>query len=215
MDRKRRTALGAAMAWMAAAGALAAPAAGRRRTSVPVAQGLSPQAAALVHRVRASGDADGQPWAVVDKRAARLHVFEPSGRLRATTPVLVGATPGDDSVPGVGERAQAGLVGPDERTTPAGRYATEPGRNAQGEAIVWLDWEAALAIHRLRPGRSQGLRQASLDGSDPAARRLSAGCVVVPVRFYLDVIEPLLGRRPGVVYVLPDTRPLQDVFSRL
>ncbi len=205
----RRAALGAAAGWMACAagGAAAAPA------RLPRAEPLSPEAQSLVAWVRRSGDAAGRPWVVVDKKAARMHLHDARGRLLASTPVLLGATPGDHSVPGVGERAQAGLVGPGERTTPAGRYETQPGTNIDGETIVWLDWDAALAIHRLRPGRAHGLRQARLHGPDPQGRRLSLGCVVVPVDFYLQRVEPLLGKAPGVVYVLPEVRPLHEVFA--
>jgi hypothetical protein len=205
----RRAALGAVAGWLACAGggALAAQAP-RMRTET-----LSGEARSLAAWVRRTRDAAGKPWVVVDKKAARMHVHDARGRLLASTPVLLGATPGDHSVPGVGERAQAGLVGPDERTTPAGRYDTQPGTNIDGESIVWLDWDAALAIHRLRPGRAHGLRQARLQGRDPQGRRLSLGCVVVPVDFYLQVVEPLLGKAAGVVYVLPEVKALHEVFA--
>ena len=103
----------------------------------------------------------------------------------------------------------------EERTTPAGRFVTHPGKNLEGEPVIWFDYDAALAIHRLRPGRAHTVRAARLERSEPAQRRLSLGCVVVPVKFYLDVIEPLLGRRSGVVYVLPETQPLRDLMLDL
>jgi hypothetical protein len=161
-----------------------------------------------------SGDPAGRPFLVVDKKAARMFVFEPSGRLLATTPVLLGAEPGDHSVPGVGERAQTGELAAVDRTTPAGRFLTQPGRNRDGEHVVWIDYEAALAIHRLRPGRSQPLRAARLESSQPHERRVSLGCIVVPVAFYVEVIEPLLSRRKGVVYVLPEVQPLHALFAQ-
>jgi len=37
--------------------------------------------------------------------------------------------------------------------------------------------------------------------------------VVVPVAFYDDVVSPLLGRQRGVVYVLPETRPVGEMFG--
>ena len=42
--------------------------------------------------------------------------------------------------------------------------------------------------------------------------RSTLGCVVVPVAFYLDVVEPLLGRSSGVVYVLPETGSVRDLI---
>jgi hypothetical protein len=175
----------------------------------------SQQARSVVQWVLQSRDAQGKPFLVVDKKAAQLYVFEGGGRLRASTPVLLGAAVGDSSAPGVGERAQAGVLPFEDRTTPAGRFLTHPGRNRDGESVVWIDYEAALAIHRLRPGRSHDIRAARLDASRPDERRVSLGCVVVPVGFYLGVVEPLLGQREGVVYVLPETQATRDVFSDL
>lgn len=179
------------------------------------AQPPGSEASEIARWVVDSDDAQGRPFIVVDKKAARLLAFDAGGRLAASTLVLLGAAPGDHSVPGVGDRAQTGDVRPEERTTPAGRFETEPGRNLAGEPVIWLDYEAALAIHRLRPGRSHAVRAARLASSEPGQRRLSLGCVVVPVAFYLDVIEPLLGRRGGVVYVLPETRSAREVFLQM
>ena len=165
--------------------------------------------------VQASDDAGGKPYLIVDKKAARLFVFEADGRLLAATPVILGAAVGDGSTPGVGERAQKGTLTPEDKTTPAGRYVTEPGRNIDGEHVIWLDYGEALALHRLRPGRSYKTRAARLASSQPQERRLSLGCVVVPVDFYLDVVQPLLGSRSGVVYVLPETQSARQLFVQL
>ena len=139
-----------------------------------------------------------------------LFVHAANGRLMASTPVLLGAARGDEGAPGVGDRAQSGTLPFEERTTPAGRFVTQPGTNLEGEPVVWFDYDAALAIHRLRPGRAHNIRAARLAHSQPEERRVSLGCVVVPVQFYLDVIQPLLGRRSGVVYVLPETQPAHE-----
>lgn len=175
----------------------------------------SADARAVAGWVQASDDAGGKPYLIVDKKAARLFVFEADGRLLASTPVILGAALGDASTPGVGERAQNGTLTAEDRTTPAGRYVTEPGRNIHGEHVIWLDYGEALALHRLRPGRSYKTRAARLASSQPQERRLSLGCVVVPVAFYLDVVEPLLGSRSGVVYVLPETQSARDLFVQL
>ncbi|MBZ8142192.1 L,D-transpeptidase [Rubrivivax gelatinosus] len=172
---------------------------------------MSPDAAALVEHVRRSGDAGGRPWAVVDKTAASLMVFGADGRLLARTPVLLGLARGDDSAPGVG--ARAARVPPAERTTAAGRFAAEPGRNLNGEGIVWLDYDAALAIHRLRPAPAAERRAERLASPTPADNRISAGCIVVDAGFYDRVVAPLLGRGRSVVYVLPETRGWRTLFA--
>lgn len=162
--------------------------------------------------VAARADHRGRPYAVVDKRAARIYVFEPSGSLIGAAPVLLGLTAGDrDAVGSLGERSVASLL-PAERTTPSGRFETEPGRNDKGEAIVWLQYDAALAIHRLRPAPLHERRPQRLASPDPAERRITFGCVVVPVAFYEDVIQPTLGARRGVVYVLPEAGSVEALL---
>jgi hypothetical protein len=157
-------------------------------------------------------DHRGRPFAVVDKKRAHIYVFEPHGLLAGAAPVLLGLSAGDrDAVQGIGERSVASLL-PAERTTPAGRFDTEPGHNDKGEAIVWFQYDAALAIHRLRPAPAHERRPQRLASSDPAERRITYGCIVVPVAFYEQVIVPTLGTRRGVVYVLPEEGPLEALL---
>ncbi|MCC2633281.1 MAG: hypothetical protein K0S48_1167 [Ramlibacter sp.] len=197
-------------AWMAATplAALAAP----DTWKMPA---VTRAAGSVLEWVRDSGDAGGRPFAVVDKQAARIYVFDAAGQLAGESPVLLGSAPGDHTVPGVGERAQTGHVPPEERTTPAGRFEAAPGLNDKGEHVVWVDYESAFAIHRLRPGFAFKARADRL-GTDLAHdKRVSWGCVVVPVAFYLQVVEQVLGRSPSVVYVLPEASPLRKVFHEL
>src|SRR5262245_35327250 len=159
-----------------------------------------------------SDDHRGRPFAIVDKKDARIYVFEPHGPLIGASPVLLGLTAGDrDAVPRIGERPIASLSVA-ERTTPSGRFDTEPGLNDKGEAIVWFDYDAALAIHRLRPAPLSERRAERLQSSDPGERRISFGCIVVPVAFYQQVIAPSLGSRRGVVYVLPETASIASLL---
>ena len=161
-----------------------------------------------------SGDHQGQPFAIVDKRDARIYVFEPLGRVIGASPVLIGLAPGDLSVPDIAQRTPGSLL-PMERTTPAGRFNTEPGHNDKGEDIVWVDYEASLAIHRLRPAPAAERRSERLGSQNAAEHRISFGCVVVPVEFYERIVAATLGRRRGVVYVLPESRPVREMFGAL
>lgn len=160
-----------------------------------------------------SGDARGKPFAIVDKKAARMFVFDARHRLVGATAALLGQTVGDHTVEGVGERAQVGKVGLHERTTPAGRFESVPGRNLDNEDVLWLDYDAAFAIHRVRPGVAHADRLARLKSTSPADNRASLGCVVVAVDFYLDVVQPVLGRTRAVVYVLPETRRIDGLLT--
>ena len=211
LDRRRwlRAAAGST-AWFLAA-ALAQPS---LASTLPAA-GATQQAADLVAWVRKTGDPQGRPFAVVDKKAAHIYVFHGDGRLAGHSPALLGSTIGDHTVPGVGQRAQTGAIGLDERTTPAGRFEAEPGRNLEGEHVVWVDYQSAFAIHRLRPGFAYKARANRLGTDATSGKRVSWGCVVVPVAFYTQVVERVLGTHRSVVYVLPETRSLQHVFHAL
>ena len=125
---------------------------------------------------------------------------------------LCHAAPGDDSVVGIGKRPIA-QVRPEERTTPAGRFVAQPGRNSGGEDVIWVDYEAAVSMHRVRPIDPKERRLERLASSDPSQRRISYGCINVPVAFFENVLHPLLARRGGIVYVLPETRQLRQVFA--
>lgn len=201
MLRMGRSALFALMAALAAA----APAAASEATAVRLRGAvLTGDLQDLVAGVLALRDHDGRVFAIVDKQRAQLHVFDAMGRLWGSTAVLLGQARGDGSAPDVGRNTQDGHVPLHQRTMPAGRFVAAPGMNLQGETVVWVDYDAAFAIHRLRPGASQAPRLARLATPTPADNRASWGCVVVPVRFYLDVVAKLLGRGASVVYVLPE-----------
>lgn len=212
LDRRRwlRTAAGGT-AWVWAAVSQPVLAALREFSAAEPSQ----PARHLVTWALKTGDPRGRPFAVVDKRAAHLYVFHADGRLAGHSQALLGSTIGDHTVPGVGQRAQTGDVGPDERTTPAGRFEAMPGHNDKGEHVVWVDYQSAFAIHRLRPGFAYKARSTRLAHGDASDKRVSWGCVVVPVAFYTDVVERVLGAGRSVVYVLPETRSLQQVFRAL
>lgn len=160
------------------------------------------------------GDNQGKPFVVVDKRDARVYVFDARGVLIGATPALLGLAIGDGSIADIASRAPASLS-PSERTTPAGRFESRPGHNSHGEDIVWIDYQASLAIHRLRPAPPSERRPERLAATAADAKRISYGCVVVPVAFYEGVVAPLLGRRAGVVYVLPERRPVREMLGAI
>ena len=159
-----------------------------------------------------TGDHAGAPFAIVDKRGATLNVFDGNGRLQGASPALLGLTPGDGSEPGVAQRVQTGLS-PQDRTTPAGRFISEPGRNLKGERVVWVDYASAFAIHRMRPANERERREERLATATPEDNRITLGCVVVPVSFYENVVDPLIGRRHAVVYVLPESGEISGLLA--
>lgn len=157
-------------------------------------------------------DNQKQPFVIVDKKSAHLFVFGVDGHLLGSTAILLGIGLGDQSVPGIANRT-LGSLRPDERTTPAGRFVSEPGHNLGGEDIVWVDYGAKIAIHRLRPDTANEHRAQRLASTTSDDNRISMGCIVVPVSFYESVVKPVLGNRYGVVYVLPETESAQRMFG--
>ncbi len=209
------TAAAAALCVLAGLPAIAAPSAAPPAAQVSL-EGASVPASAdarqVAHWIVDSGDNRGRPFAIVDKRAAQLVVFEPGGRIVGAASALLGSAIGDDAMPGLGALDPADIA-PADRTTPAGRFASEPGRNLDGEAVIWFDYDAGLAIHRVRPGNAQQPREQRLSSASTEDNRVSLGCVIVAPAFFDAVVQPLLGRGDGVVYVLSEMRPVHEAFG--
>jgi hypothetical protein len=159
-----------------------------------------------------SRDNKGRPFVVVDKKDAKVFVFGPRGKLIGSAPALLGVAHGDQAFPGTGA-LPISRIPTAHRTTPAGRFETEAGVNLQGEDLLWLDYDAGLAIHRVRDDAARQVRLARLASGSPDAHRVSAGCIVLPVSFYENVVKPTLARGGGAVYVLPEMRPARELFK--
>ncbi|MFC5500269.1 hypothetical protein ACFPOE_22190 [Caenimonas terrae] len=159
-----------------------------------------------------SGDNAGLPFVVVDKVHARVFVFAGNGRLLGASPVLVGLTPGDDAVPGIGAR-QLSTIQPAERTTPAGRFAAALNKSLAGEEILWVDYDSGVALHRVIATVPKERRLQRLQSALPQEHRITFGCINVPVKFFDKVVSPAFTGTSGIVYVLPETRPVRDVFG--
>lgn len=171
----------------------------------------STDARRLAQWVVDSGDNGVQHFVILDKRDARVYVFDPSGKLSGASPVLLGYAAGDDTVPGIGNKAIAD-VKPQERTTPAGRFVAARGRNASQEDVVWVDYDAAVSMHRVRATNPKERRLERLATPTPSDNRISYGCINLPASFFEQVVWPMFQAHPGVVYVLPEVKPLTQVF---
>ena len=202
----------AAMLGMPPPSQAAVPAAFAAASPAPQTLPEGQDLARLTAWIRATGNHQGLAFAVIDKKAARLHVFDASGKPVGSSPVLLGLAVGDDSVPDIGTRKMS-EIRPDERTTPAGRFMSEPGRNLQGEDIVWIDYDAAVSMHRVRANNKADRRLQRLATPTAADNRISYGCVNVPAAFYDKNIKPVFGLQPAVIYVLPETRSMGAVFG--
>lgn len=160
----------------------------------------------------ASGDHQRLPFAVVDKKGARVYLFDPSGKLRGAAPALLGSARGDHTVPGVGSKPIADVL-PEERTTPAGRFVARMGVNTLGEDVVWVDYEAAVSMHRVRATVAKERRLQRLASATPDDNRVSWGCINLPPAFYENVLSAAVKATGAIIYVLPETRPVGEVFG--
>jgi hypothetical protein len=131
--------------------------------------------------------------------------------LKGAAAALLGIGRGDDSVAGIGQR-QLATITPAERTTPAGRFEAALGHDFEQD-ILWIDYETSLSLHRVIIGNPSDHRAARLLSNSVLDNRISFGCINVPAAFYDDVVVPAFTATVGIVYILPETRPLRAVFA--
>jgi hypothetical protein len=159
-----------------------------------------------------TGDHKKHAFVVIDKKDAQLYVFDTQGKLKGTTPVLLGKARGDDSAPGIGTKPLS-LVKEEEKTTPAGRFVAELGRNTNGEDIIWVDYDSAVSMHRLRKVAEEERRYERMATPTKDDNRISFGCINVPLQFYEGVLDPTVRKTGAIVYVLPDVKDIKQVFG--
>ena len=159
-----------------------------------------------------SGDNRSMPFVIVDKTDAKVFVFYADGRIRGAAPALLGLARGDDSIPGVGDRELSDIP-PEWRTTPAGRFVASLGRDFHGKDVLWVDYDAAVSLHRVITTMPTERRLQRLATSTPRDNRISYGCINVPTEFYNDVVSPAFAGTFGIVYVLPETRSNSEIFA--
>lgn len=161
--------------------------------------------------VLASRDNKGLPFVIIDKVTAEVFVFGADAQFKGAAPALLGLARGDDSAPGIGER-ELSKITPEERTTPAGRFLAGFGEGPDKD-ILWVDYETAVSMHQVVTTNAREQRQHRLDTPTPKDNRITFGCINVPVAFYQGVVQPTFTGTKGVVYVLPETRALDQVFT--
>ncbi len=172
----------------------------------------SPESKKLADWVMDSNDNAKLPFIIIDKVNARVFVFNAQGQLTGASAALLGLAVGDDSVPGIGQR-KLSSIRPAERTTPAGRFVASLDRDVHGQEVLWVDYDAALSLHPVVKGTPKERRAERLASPSPLERRISYGCINVPVKFYEKVVSPIFKGTDGIVYILPETRSPEQVFG--
>ncbi len=149
------------------------------------------------------------PFIIIDKLRAKVFVFDSSGQLQGATLALFGKAVGDDSAPDVGHEKLSAIPLQDQ-TTPAGRFMAALGHD-RNVPFLWVDYEHAVSLHRVvtPPGENRLARLATTSTDD---KRISHGCINVPVKFFDDVVLKTFGDVGGIVYILPEVKTVQEVF---
>jgi hypothetical protein len=195
-----------------------APAKAKPAAAKPEAPKLQPSAETLrVHDwVSSAGDNHGLPYLIVDKPHAALFLYDPSGKQLAAVPVLIGIAPGDEATPGIGAK-ELSEIGPAEKTTPAGRFLAKFGLAVGKERVLWVDYYTSVALHPVPTGVAarKEKRRERLASPTPDDNRITFGCINVPASFYAKLLSPMYKGKGGYVYVLPDSKPIEEVFPAL
>ncbi|WP_277968802.1 hypothetical protein [Sphingomonas echinoides] len=179
---------------------------------VPLVEPVRSEAAQrMVAWVATAHDNGALPYIIIDKQAASLSMFSAKGVFLGETPVLLGIGIGDDSSPGVGAK-ELSDIGPAERTTPAGRFVAKFGMAFGRQRVLWVDYANSVALHAVITTHKKERRVERLLSPSPEDNRISFGCINVGTSFYAKQLRPLFLKKGGVVYILPDTKPLEEVF---
>jgi hypothetical protein len=78
--------------------------------------------------------------------------------------------------------------------------------------VFWVDYATAISLHPVPTGKPEERRLQRLRSASAEDNRITYGCINVPASFYKGVVETTFRGRKSVVYVLPETRPLAEVF---
>lgn len=177
---------------------------------LPEGQSVSDTVIELAGWVVASKDSQGYPFAIMDKAAAQVLVFNGDGRLRGAAPALFGSATGDHTAPGVAGLALREIPGRD-RTTPAGRFVGGYGPSIDAGRVLWVDYDSGVALHPTATGVPAERRVERLASPSPDDNRVTHGCINVSDAFYEQVVRSTF-ERGGVFYVLPDKDSMEKTF---
>jgi hypothetical protein len=168
----------------------------------------------VMNWVLATHDNGDVPYMIIDKVGAEVFVFDAAGQFMGKTPALVGSARGDDSAPGVGDRELSNIP-KEDRTTPAGRFVAKFGHAYGGKKVLWVDYATSISMHPVITANKKERREQRLASPTTKDNRITYGCINVPTGFYKNVVSPLFTGTNGIVYILPDTQPLNAIFLAL
>lgn len=201
----------ALMAFALGGGGLPSLAVAQEIETADAAEPMSADAIQMANWVTASGDNQGLPFIVIDKIAAEVIVFDAEGQFLGATPALLGVAHGDDTAPGIGHR-ELSAIRHDERTTPAGRFVAVFGPASGNHRVLWVDYESSLALHPVVTANKKERRVQRLQSPSPKDNRITFGCINISASFYEKTVRTSFRNASGIVYILPETKPINAVF---
>ena len=69
-------------------------------------------------------------------------------------------------------------------------------------------------MHRVINKVKSEHRLQRIASANPKVRRISWGCINIPIAFFDSYISPVFGKRSGVTYVIPERKTFAEVFER-
>ena len=84
--------------------------------------------------------------------------------------------------------------------------------DSAGDNVVWLDYAAAVELRGVEIIDPRKRRPERIATSYASEKRVSNGCVNVPVAFFDAVATPALGHARGILYASPELTLLRQVF---
>lgn len=169
-------------------------------TQVQQVQGLSNTASAVRAWVQETKDNRGQKYIIADKVSGEMHIMDSRGNVLATMPALYGTQKGDAAVPG---QTPAGIFTLQQRYDVASSFGGDVQQFAEhSDGSIW-------AIHRVLTSNPKQMRQARLNSPTAEDNRVSLGCINVPADMYNKYLK---NGFKGKLYVIPEQRPLGEVF---
>lgn len=169
-------------------------------TQVQQVQGLSNTASAVRAWVQETKDNRGQKYIIADKVSGEMHIMDSRGNVLATMPALYGTQKGDAAAPG---QTPAGIFTLQQRYDVASSFGGDVQQFAEhSDGSIW-------AIHRVLTSNPKQMRQARLNSPTAEDNRISLGCINVPADMYNKYLK---NGFKGKLYVIPEQRPLGEVF---
>jgi hypothetical protein len=78
--------------------------------------------------------------------------------------------------------------------------------------VLWVDYRTSISLHAVITTNPKEKRPQRLQSPTPNDNRITFGCINVPTDFYNKVVQKIFKESKGIVYILPDIKPMEEVF---